>query len=179
MDGTTAEPSESSSPWRAASSADLDAIMEIQAEVHPLLQERQAVMADKLALFPEGCRMLEEAGRPVAYALAHPYLIGQVPLLDGTMERLPPRPDCIYIHDVALLAPARGRGAGRAFASEMGRLAAAKSLSALTLVSVYGTYPMWEKCGFRTQPLEGLAEKFGPFGSTARYMVARLPNPSS
>ena len=41
-------------------------------------------------------------------------------------------------------------------------------------MSVYGTYPIWEKCGFATQPPERVAEKLAGYGETARYMISRL-----
>lgn len=162
--------------WRPATEADLDAIMAIQAEVHAL-QERREVMADKLRLFGEGAWMLEASGRCLGYAIAHPWILGDVPPLDTLCETWPDEADCFFIHDVALMRPARGRGAGRAFVKIVTTLTEGRGWRRMALVSVYDTYPLWERCGFEVQVTTLAPEKLAPYGHAARYMVSRLNGP--
>lgn len=161
--------------WQPARPADLDAIMAIQGQVHTLLPERLEVFAAKLALCPEGCGILTAGTAALGYGFTHPWLLGSVPPLDTVIAALPAAPDCLFLHDVALLPAARGRGAGRAYVAAMRALAAARDLEALALVSVYDSLPVWEACGFQTRAAEsGLRQKLASYGETARYMVFPL-----
>ncbi len=164
----------SESWWRLATLDDLDAIMEIQERVHSFLPERREIFADKMRLSPEGCLMLMRSETAAGYGVAHPWTLGNIPSLDTLLGDLPERTDCLYVHDVALMQASRGQGAGAEFIRRMSILAQRLHLPALALVSVYGTYPFWETCGFVVQPSEPLADRLSGYGNTARYMVARL-----
>lgn len=160
--------------WRSATLGDVGTIMAIQAEVHPLLSERDLVIADKIATFPDGCCILHHDESALGYALGHPYLLDHVPALDAKLGMLPATADCFFIHDVALLPAARGQGAAKAYVGRMRDVCARRGLGWLALVSVYGTVPIWEGCGFRIRAFPGLADKFGPVGDMARYMAAEV-----
>ncbi len=169
----TAEPG--GAGWRPARLVDLDGMMAAQARIHTLLQERRDVLADKLALFPEGCLVLAGAEDGcLGYALAHPWRLGDAPPLDALLGALPADADCLFIHDVALFPEARGKGAAGACMEHMARVARLRGLPTLALVSVYGTVPLWSRHGFVPHDPPGLAAKLGAYGDTARYMVARL-----
>ena len=58
--------------------------------------------------------MLEKDGVAAGYALAHPFRFGALPALDALLHALPAGADCLYLHDIAILADARGGGAARA-----------------------------------------------------------------
>lgn len=148
--------------------------MAIQGVVHALLPERREVMAEKLGLCPAGCRLLARDGDVMGYGLSHPWRLGGVPALDRPLGAIPDDADCFYLHDVALLPAARGRGAGRAFVDHVRAEARRRDVAALALVSVYGTVPLWSTLGFAVRELPGLAAKLGPYGTEARYMVSDL-----
>ncbi len=157
--------------WRRAAPSDLDAVMAVQAVAHGLLPERREVIADKLDRFGEGCLVLGDGGRVVGYGLAHPWRLDDAPALDTLLARAQ-APDCLFLHDVALLPEARGRGAARAFVRHAAETARAHGLASLALVSVYGTVPVWARLGFAVRDVPALAPKLAGYGADARYMTA-------
>jgi len=162
---TTADPI----GWRQATFADVDAICMIEREVHPLLQERPEVHGEKIRLFEEGCCVFVDRATVLGYAAAYPWRSDDVPLIDTLFGTLPMATDCMFIHDVALLPVARGRGYGRAFVQRVAGLALGRNLTRLALVSVYGTVPVWRTLGFEIETAVPSA-KFEAYGETARYM---------
>jgi hypothetical protein len=160
--------------WRRAVADDLDAVMPIQDRVHSMLPESREVFADKLRFSPETFLVLLQDGKLAGYGIAHPWSLDSVPRLDTLLGEQPDSADCLFIHDVAILPQARSLGAGRVFVERMKQEALGRRLAALTLVSVYDSYPIWARCGFETDALSAGAEKLAQYGDGARYMVARL-----
>lgn len=158
--------------WKALEPADIPALCAIAARLHPGLPERAEVFAEKLRLFPAGCRKLQLDGRLIGYALGHPWKLGTAPELDALMGALPAEPDCLYLHDVAILPEGRGGGAAGAYVSYLEVLARKLGLGHLALVSVYGTVPLWEKLGFR--PVTAGAPPLLSYGPTAACMIKEL-----
>ena len=156
--------------WLPLTAADLPQLCSIAARVHPGLPERDEVFAEKTRLFPDGALKLVRGGLMSGYGLAHPWALGTAPELDAFLGALPERPDCLYIHDVALLPSARGAGAAEAFVARMETLARARGIAALALVSVYGTAYFWGRFGFAAAEGPDLAS----YGEGAAYMVRRL-----
>lgn len=171
---TNTDSSESMPSWHAAKAADLETINCIADIIHTDLPERPEVFAEKFNLFPEGCFVLGAKGTLVGYGLAHPWPLSSIPPLDTFLNVLPSSPECIYIHDVAVLPEARGHGAAGAFVEIISQLAKQRSITSLALVSVYNTHNFWERYGFRVVVTEELTEKLESYGSTARYMVRKL-----
>ena len=89
---------------------DWGAIAAIAALIHPDLPERPEVFDERRNLFPEGCQALVATSGAIAgYEIAYPWTLHSVPTLDAFVGRLPDKPDCLYVHDVAILPEARGR----------------------------------------------------------------------
>lgn len=158
--------------WHPLGSGDLEALCAIAAAAHPNLPERVEVFAEKLRLFPEGCLKFTLGGRMAGYGLSHPWALNSAPRLDAFMGPLPEAPGCLYIHDVALLPAASGRGAAHAFARHAEALARDRGLRRLALVSVYGTARLWARMGFKAARPAGL--DLAGYGSEAEYMVKEL-----
>lgn len=158
--------------WAALTPDDLDEVGRLAAALHPGLPERASVFAEKIGLFPDGCRKLLADGRLVGYAIAHPWRLNDIPALDSFLGVLPPMPNCLYVHDVAIDPVARGQGAAGGFIAHLRTLATKLSLTKLACVSVYGTDVMWSRHGFRTQANDALAGKLAGYGDSAKYMVA-------
>ncbi len=160
--------------WRLMIEADLDDVSRIAAAAHPeALSERPDVFAEKLGLFPRGCLAFALGERVAGYAFSHPWMLGDAPALDAFLGALPESPDCLYLHDLAIAAEARGRGeAARAIAS-LTALAAAERLGALALIAVQGTDRFWTRAGFLDAPAPRLAAKLAGYGPGARYMIRR------
>jgi GNAT superfamily N-acetyltransferase len=127
-------------------------------------------MAEKLALYPQGCRKLIVGTNMLGYAIAHPWRAGYAPALDSLLGVLPAEPACLHMHDVALLPEARGLGAARAYVDALRRLARDEGIQSLACVSVYGTASLWGALGFRqTASIEG---SLATYPAGAMYMTA-------
>ena len=100
--------------WRLTTTVDLVDIQKIANVAHPDLSEQPEIFAEKLASFPEGCFVLVNNGAVLGYAFVHPWRLNEVPKLDAPLLALPRNPECILIHDVAVLPEARGKGASEA-----------------------------------------------------------------
>ena len=161
--------------WRVATTDDLAAIDRIAGEVHVSLPERPVVFAEKQSLFPEGCFVLIEARAVIGYGLCHPWTLNNIPALDSFLGTVPQSPECLFIHDVAVLPHARRRGAARALLDRIAALAMQRGITFLALVSVYGTERLWARHGFTLVfDDQRLRAKLASYGGTARYMVRRL-----
>ncbi|AWM08338.1 GNAT family N-acetyltransferase [Bradyrhizobium symbiodeficiens] len=160
--------------WRPAHASDLPAISAIAARIHPDLPESPEVLAEKMRLYPDGCRLLVVGDEIAGYGLSHPWKQHRIPPLDGLLERLPEDADCLYIHDVAVLAESRG-GVLRAYIADIEQLARASGLATLALVSVYATQPLWQRLGFRPVTADAdLRAKLASYGEGATYMLRDL-----
>jgi|TARA_A100001391_G_scaffold161337_1_gene120177 GNAT superfamily N-acetyltransferase len=159
--------------WRPLLPADIPAVSAIAAAVHPDFPEDEAVFADRQAIAPDFCFLLEIDGAPAGYILAHPYRLGTLPTLNTVLTRLPEGSDTLYIHDLALLPAARGTGAARQIVESLLLLAA--PFGALSLVAVNGSVPFWTRMGFSMTDDHRLAAKLSSYEPDARYMVAPAP----
>ncbi len=160
--------------WRPAHASDLPAISAIAARIHPDLPESPEVFAEKMRLYPNGCRVLVAGDEIAGYGLGHPWKQHQIPPLDGLLERLPKDADCLYVHDVAVLPDRRG-GVARAYIAGIAELARASGIATLALVSVYATRPLWERLGFRPVTADAaLRAKLASYGEGATYMLRDL-----
>jgi ribosomal protein S18 acetylase RimI-like enzyme len=160
--------------WRPARISDLAAICAIAARIHPDLPERPEVFAEKMRLYPDGCRTLVAGEAIAGYGLSHPWRQNRIPPLDGFLERLPEDADCLYMHDVAVLPDFRG-GAARDYVAAVEELARASHIATLALVSVYATRPLWDRLGFRPVTADAeLRVKLTSYGESATYMLRNL-----
>lgn len=158
--------------WRPLHAADMERVEVISDLIHPELPERLEVLDEKRRLSPETCLGYGE-GEIQGYGIAHPWLLGRIPALDGFLAGLPPKPDCLFVHDVALLPHARGRGAAARYIRRLDGLARAGGLAGLACVAVYGAERVWSLLGFEVVADEDLDEKLRSYGG-ALYMVRRL-----
>jgi GNAT superfamily N-acetyltransferase len=160
--------------WRSTTENDLDAIEKIANAVHPDLSERLEVFAEKLTLFPEGCFALVQKDAVLGYAYVHPWRLNDIPKLDEFLRYLPLHPECLLVHDVAVLQQARGQGASGTLIELISKLAKKRDISYLALVSVYNSHLHWTRFGFQHVGNDIIADKLKSYGETARYMVCRL-----
>ncbi|UYQ72163.1 GNAT family N-acetyltransferase [Pelagibacterium flavum] len=156
--------------WRPLLPTDIPAVSAIARKVHPDFPEDDAVFADRQALGPDFCFLLEIGAAPAGYILAHPFRLGALPALNTVLGGLPEPCDTLYIHDLALLPAARGTGAARQIVQALFPLAA--PFGALSLVAVNGSVSFWTRMGFAVTDAEHLAAKLSSYAPDARYMVA-------
>ncbi|MHC4054351.1 GNAT family N-acetyltransferase [Bradyrhizobium sp. 25ACV] len=160
--------------WRPAHASDLPAISAIAARIHPALPESPEVLAEKMRLYPEGCRVLITGDEIAGYGLSHPWKQHRIPPLDGLLARLPDDADCLYVHDVAVLPDFRG-GVVRPYVADVEQLARVSGIATLALVSVYATRPLWQRLGFRPVTADAaLRAKLASYGEGSTYMLRDL-----
>lgn len=151
---------------------DLPAVQAVGEIVHPLYPESPAVAAERLALYPAGCLVAERVGNLLGYTVSHPGLLGRPPVLDSLLGSLPEKPDCLYLHDIALLSEPRGLGLGSALIARLLMLAKAEGFALLALTAVNNSAGYWQRQGFA--PYHGdaaLAAKLASYGEDALYLV--------
>ena len=88
--------------WRAMAAADLPGVNALAARIHPSFPEDEAVFAERLRLYPDGCRVFERGSGIEAYVISHPSLHAEPPALNSLLGALPETPSTFYIHDLAL-----------------------------------------------------------------------------
>mgnify|MGYP006272229919 CR=1 FL=1 len=160
--------------WRAMTRGDLAEVAAIAREIHEAHPERDAVYAERLGLFARGCLVLERDGRAQGYAIAHPWLRAAPPALDSLLGALPARPDCFYLHDIALRPAARGAGASGAALALFARIAHAEGLPRIALVAIPGTEGFWRRQGFTPVARPDLAAKLASYGAGSQVMEREL-----
>ncbi|NDW03608.1 GNAT family N-acetyltransferase [Jiella sp. 40Bstr34] len=148
---------------------DLPAVMRLAGRIHPGLPEDETVFAERLDLFPEGCRVLDTGESVAGYALAHPIRYPHPPSLDTLIGAIPPEADAFYIHDVAIGPEARGGGHAGAIVEAF--LDIADGFPRACLISVYGTAPFWRRFGFVEAADQVSPKKLAAYGEDARFMV--------
>ena len=154
--------------WGPMAAKHIDGVEALAGRVHPGLPESRAVFAERLALFPAGCLVLEAPEGIAGYAISHPIRRGDPPPLGKLLAALPADASQYYIHDLAVAPEARGAGAA---AAGVGRLlAVARPYPTTALVSVYGTAPFWARFGFRATQ-DAMGDKLAPYGADAVFMV--------
>lgn len=160
----------STMPWRAMTADDLAAVCAIADRVHVEYPEDSAVFAERLALYPQGCFVLE-LGELAGYVISHPWHFNVPPALNVSLGGIPQGASTYYLHDIALLPAGRGTGAASAIVSRLIDHAKAAGLANLSLVAVNASQSFWRKHGFRITNDPALASKLASYGAQARYMV--------
>lgn len=160
--------------WRQMYPADIPAILAIQEEAYPWHKEDRAVFEDRLALYPQGCLALELGGELVGYILSHPWNADDPPPLDSKLGKLPDRPGTYYLHDLALLKSAYGKGHGARVVRHLAETAGAMDYPSMSLIAVNQSSAFWQKHGFAPRPLAGLIPKLKSYGEGAVFMTCPL-----
>jgi GNAT superfamily N-acetyltransferase len=154
---------------------DLDGVVAVAAEAFPDHFEDRACFAERLALFPRGCRVLVNGNGAVGgYFFAYPWRADAAPPLNSLVGALPPDPDVLYLHDLALSRTVRGGGRARSAVEAVVKLAREGRWPVIALIAVNDAGPFWARHGFEVVDPPGMREKLASYGSDARYMVRRL-----
>ncbi|VXC82640.1 GNAT family N-acetyltransferase [Sphingomonas sp. AX6] len=162
--------------WRAMTDADLDGVVAVARIAFPDHFEDRDCFAERLTLYPTGCRVLTNAaGAVVGYGIAYPWVESSMPPLNATIGALPRDASLLYLHDLALMPEARGSGAARGFVGWLVDHARAEGRSRIALVAVNDAAPFWEGQGFAGLDSPALRGKLASYGDDARYMVRALP----
>jgi GNAT superfamily N-acetyltransferase len=131
---------------------DLPLVLVVQEDCYPLsLLEDKEIFSCRLHLFPEGCLGAFDGGRLVGYVFSHPWSSGEIVPLHEPLECLPETPDCVYIHDIAVLRPWRKRGIADLLLARLFDLAHSYRIVYVGLVAVNNSEPYWEKYQLRRE----------------------------
>lgn len=160
--------------WRPMRPADLPAVSALAALIHPGYPEDAVVFAERLRLYPPGCRVLERDGELAAYVVSHPWLDRAPPALNVLLGELPARPTTYYLHDLALLPEIRGSGASVQVVAALVEQARNEHLPSLSLIAVNGSTGFWERQGFEAVVDDTLAIKLRSYGEDAQFMMRLL-----
>lgn len=160
--------------WRPMQAADLPAVNALAALIHPAFPEDEAVFAERLRLYPQGCRVLARNEEIAAYVVSHPWLDRSPPALNALLGKLPARPSTYYLHDIALLPEARGSGAAIKVLTSLMEQAHMERLTSLSLISVNGSAGFWQRQGFVEVADGPPPEKLRSYGTDAQFMMRLL-----
>ena len=163
-----------SSDWQPLMMHNIENVNKIADLIHTTVPERPEVFAEKIKLFPAGCRGLIFNNRLVGYGIAHLWNLYSIPALNDFLKQLPKNPTCIYIHDVVILPVMRGHKAADRYIDYIKQLAIKMSINSLALVSLYGTDSFWNRFGFTIYSTDDLKLKLVSYGETAKYMICNI-----
>lgn len=155
--------------WRGMAAADLPAVHALSERIHPELPEGPEIFANRLAVYPAGCLVLDAEGTIAGYAVSHPIRRDAPPPLATLLPAIAPDADTFYIHDL-VVAPER-RGRGEAALGVRRLLLLAEAYPQAALISVYGTGGFWGRFGFDVVAQDRMRDKLTPYGPDAVYMI--------
>lgn len=153
----------------------LDLVLSIQAVCYTeIAPESRESLRSKLVASPSTCFVAVSFGSVVGYLIALPWIFESPPGLNQEWCELPSKPDCLYLHDLAVSPTSRGVGAGRALVDAFFIELEELQLSRAALIAVQGAGAYWERFGF--QPAEVRSEsleKLRGYGERALYMECK------
>ncbi|MGH6761336.1 MAG: GNAT family N-acetyltransferase [Phyllobacterium sp.] len=160
--------------WRLMEVADLPSVSLVAAAVHPDFPEDDAIFAERLSLYPEGCFVLTDGTAILGYCLSHPWRSLSIPALDTLLGALPGETTNYYLHDIALLPEARSGGAASRVVSGIADNARRNGFATISLVAVNASGGFWERQGFVVQHEAELDAKLRSYSDDALFMVRQL-----
>lgn len=134
--------------WRPMRSEDAATASDVANAIHLAYPEDPLVVRDRLAVYPQGCFVLADGDRICGYLVCHPWVLGEPPALSVELGALPDNPDCLYLHDIALLASVRGQGHAITALNIVLEQARAGGFPTVFLMAVGDAHGFWERAGF-------------------------------
>lgn len=160
--------------WRPMTAGDLDGVCAVAAVAFPDHFEDRDCFADRLSLYPEGCRVLSDGERVLGYRIAYPSHRGSIPPLNSRLSALAAGADILYLHDLALRPEARAGGQARADIEALISQASTDGWPAIALVAVNHAQTFWARHGFVVDASLDVRAKLATYGPDAVYMVRPL-----
>jgi len=161
---------------RAMRPADLPAVMAVQRECYaPEFLESLESFASKLRQTEsvQTCWVASSReGALLGYVFSLPVSEGSMPALNAPNYTLPPEPEFLYLHDLAIAPAGRGHGLARFLVDKVQERAEVLGLSRVGLIAVQDSQGFWRGQGFAPRPRlpEWLQTKLRSFGDCARYL---------
>ena len=157
---------------------DIPDVLAIQALCYDAAKrESGASFGSKLAASPAACFVARDCGGACGYLVSVPALINSPPALHAPAYAVPPSPDTLYLHDLAVRPDARGKDVARTLIKRFFAALAASGLAWASLPSVNDTAAFRKRYGFsEAAPSAFEAERVGTYGENAVYMVQCADN---
>jgi len=115
----------------------------------PEYWESNESFRQRLKQFPEGCwAYTNDKDEPIAYMFCHPWNNTVVPL-NQTKFKIPKKPTCLYIHDIAVLPKYRRQGIATKFVEIAINIARRHKYKTIKGISVLDSLRCWTKLGFK------------------------------
>lgn len=163
--------------------ADLPCVMQIQQQCyHEIEPESLQAMQAKLHASPHTCfvaqihQNAQGSHRQIAgYMLVLPWRRHTLPALNASQCELPAQPDCLYLHDLAVMPEFRGYGVGRQLFKAFKAILQHTGFGCATLVAIQNSVSYWRRFGFAPVDASALLlETLSSYTSQARYMELDL-----
>lgn len=173
MDKSLQRMTQSAPDIRLMSATDLPSVLAIQNACYmEQFRESRASLRAKLRASPSTCFIASLAGDSVGYLFAVPGESSNPPAWNAATCQLPASPDCLYLHDLAVLPGARRTGAGRALLGEFLTRLRASSTQRAYLIAVQNSMAYWARHGFLPVPPSGaLKARLSTYGDQVVYMA--------
>ncbi|MBW7902693.1 MAG: GNAT family N-acetyltransferase [Rhodocyclaceae bacterium] len=157
---------------RPMAERDLPAVLAVQAACYAAsIAESGGSLLSKLRASPSTCFVALVDGAVAGYLISLPWAFAAPPAHNLEVCRLPDRPDCLYLHDLAVAHVARKTGAGRALVESFLAGSRALGLARASLIAVQDSTRYWARHGFRVVPQDSaLREKLSGYGPGVEYM---------
>lgn len=133
---------------RAMTVEDLLAVESIQAEAYAgYFLESTEVIAQRFHSSPATAWVAEHKGRVHAYLVGYWSRVGKINPLNAPFSQSE-EVDCLYLHDLALLKSAQGKGVAKQLIGAAAELALVNAAQAIALLSVQDSKYFWRSFGF-------------------------------
>lgn len=162
---------------RSVTTPDLPAVLYIQAQCYgPAFHEPLTAFEAKLtSIHSAWLAWVDDA--PAGYLFTLPLAFSEtlsIPsLADSDMPGMHDvTPDCLYLHDLAVLPQHRGNGISHMLLAAALELAKAQQLNQMALIAVQGSVSFWQSQGFTTvrSPHPIIQTKLASYGEGATFM---------
>lgn len=151
---------------------DLAQVIAIQDQCYlSLAPESLACYQAKLAASANTCFVAEIEQNIAAYMIALPWNSAEPPAFNALSCPLPARPDCLYLHDLAVSPEARKAKVGQALVERFFILANTLQLNKMCLIAVDGAHTYWQRFDFVAQTNNSvITAKLAGYGEQAQFM---------
>lgn len=158
---------------RPMTAADLPAILGVQRLAYgDAYQETAEVLDAKRQRSPAACWVACDAHGLLGYVFAHDWPGAAPPPLHCPLPAVAAA-QCAFLHDLAVVPRAHGRGVGGALFAAVRQWALGARHEALNLVSLVGAVSYWQRCGFApVAPAD--ASAMAAYGDGACFMRLAL-----
>lgn len=155
---------------------DIPAVLDIQASCYEksLLESHDAFVSKQQAS-PASCFMAHIGDTAAGYLVSIPANANTPPALNSDVYQIPAKPDCLYLHDLAIAPNARGQGVADKLIAAFFRQLRTLEFKTACLTAVNDSASFWARYGFNPAALQGTARQcVATYGHSAQYMVREI-----